>query len=253
MALLPNCYAIIPARYDSSRFPGKPLAPILGSPMFWHVWTRTAQCSELDGIYLATDDDRILKAAADLNIPAVSTSRNHTSGTDRIFEAACKLHLPESSIVINVQGDEPTLDPKMLSELISPMSDPTVQVSTLARPISHAEAQLPNMVKAVRSASGLALYFSRAPVPFARNGQDTPFLGHIGLYAYRFPALKHFHNLPPSPLEQLEQLEQLRLLEAGFHMHIVLTDHRSQAVDRPEDIELVEAILRKEKDRCEPY
>ncbi len=246
MASLPKTYAIIPARYDSSRFPGKPLAPILNRPMIWHVWTRAARCPELDGIFLATDDDRILKAAAELDIPAVSTSRDHTSGTDRIYEAACRLNLPLDSVIINVQGDEPALNPDMLTELVRPMTDPAVQVSTLARLITASEAQNPNMVKAVRSANGQALYFSRAPVPFARDGQAVPYLGHIGLYAYRLPVLKRFHELPPSPLEHLEHLEQLRLLEAGFHLQIVLTEHSSQAVDRPEDIALVEAILHKE-------
>jgi 3-deoxy-manno-octulosonate cytidylyltransferase (CMP-KDO synthetase) len=248
MAHVPNCYAIIPARYDSSRFPGKPLAPILGKPMFWHVWSRAARCPELDGIFLATDDERISKAAADLNIPAVTTRRDHQSGTDRVFEAARGLDLPREAIVINVQGDEPTLSPDMLSELVAPMTDPAVQVSTLAREISPVEAQDPNRVKAVRSLHGQALYFSRSPVPFARDAQQAFFLGHIGLYAYRFPALEQFHQLPPSPLETIEQLEQLRLLEAGVHMHVALTGHSSQAVDRPEDIELVETILRKEKD-----
>ncbi|MGM0759040.1 MAG: 3-deoxy-manno-octulosonate cytidylyltransferase [Thermodesulfobacteriota bacterium] len=247
MALPFPCTAIIPARYASSRFPGKPLTPILGRPMFWHVVQRTRSCPYIHHTYLATDDSRIAKAAEALGISAIMTKTEHTSGTDRILEAAQSLSLSEDTVVVNVQGDEPCLTPQLLDQLVQPFLWPQTQVSTAARPLEPEYAPDPNLVKVARARTGQALYFSRAPIPYARDTQQTGFLAHIGLYAFRLPVLRRFHQLGPSPLEDVEKLEQLRLLEAGIPVHVVLTEHQCYGVDRPEDVAKVEAILRKEQ------
>lgn len=241
---LPPCYAIIPARYQSSRFPGKPLALILGRPMFWHVYKRCQSCQELKGIYLATDDLRIQEAAKKYQVPVLMTANTHVSGTDRILEAARALGVPDEAVILNVQGDEPALDPKMLSQLIQPFADPGVQVATLARRITKDEALNPNQVKVIFDEHGQAIYFSRSPIPYARETGKEHFFGHIGLYAFRLPVLETFSNLSASPLEQIEKLEQLRLIEARIPIQVILTKGRSHGVDRPEDIKLVENILK---------
>jgi 3-deoxy-manno-octulosonate cytidylyltransferase (CMP-KDO synthetase) len=247
------CIAIIPARFGSTRFPGKPLTPILGRPMFWHVARRAQASSTIQAVYLATDDERIAREAKRLDIPAIMTSPEHASGTDRILEAACSLDLDQDTVVVNIQGDEPGLDPHLVDRLVEPFLQPEVQVSTAARILGPEYAEDPNLVKVVRAWTGQALYFSRAPVPHARDGQSGDFLLHIGMYAFRLPILRRFHQLGPRPLEKKEKLEQLRLLEAGIPMHVVLTDHQCYGVDRPEDVARVEAILRKEQDECAQY
>ena len=236
MATLPPCFGIIPARYASQRFPGKPLADILGRPMILHVFERARQCRILTRVVLATDDARIQSAAQQYDIPVVMTRADHPSGTDRVLEAAQKLNLPPDSIVINIQGDEPALVPAMLTELVQPFRVPEIQVATLARQISARQAQNPNLVKVVFGADGRALYFSRSPVPYRRDPEKSDYYGHIGIYAFRMPALQKFVALPRSRLEVAEKLEQLRLLENGLPIHIVVTKYRSIGVDRPEDI-----------------
>ena len=241
-----DVYAIIPARYESSRFPGKPLALIHGRPMFWHVMQRAARCPLVGTVALATDDERIRKAAQDLGMQALMTGRDHASGTDRVLEAARMLGASPDSVVVNVQGDEPALNPEMLTELIRPFENPAVQVTTLGHVIDAEAAQSPDRVKIVRASGGRALYFSRAPVPF---GRDNPpeYLGHIGLYGLRMRILEKFSALGESPLERLEKLEQLRLLEAGIPIHVALTRHASHGVDRPEDLQTVSALMRGEE------
>jgi 3-deoxy-manno-octulosonate cytidylyltransferase (CMP-KDO synthetase) len=243
MTALPPCYGIIPARYSSQRFPGKPLADILGRPMIWHVFERARQCKALSTVVLATDDDRIQFAAEKFAIPVVRTRTDHPSGTDRVLEAAQKMNLPPNAVVVNIQGDEPALDPALLAELVQPFSEPEIQVTTPARKINAAEAQNPDLVKVVFAASGRALYFSRSPIPYHRNLQNNHHFGHIGLYAFRMPALQKFVALPRGRLELAEKLEQLRFLENSIPIHIVLTKHRSIGVDRPEDIEAVSRIM----------
>jgi len=245
--VLPPCYGIIPARFASSRFPGKPLAEILGKPMFRHVYERAASCPELVRVILATDDERIAQVARDEGVPVVMTSPEHPSGTDRVLEAARLLELPEDSVVINIQGDEPALRPALLTLLLAPFARIDVQVATLARPLHQDTAHLPDVVKVVLDSQGKALYFSRAPIPFHRNGKGSAFLGHVGLYAFRLPMLRRFVELGPGRLEQIEKLEQLRFLEAGIPIHVVLTEHCTHGVDRPEDIAAVEDILRQEE------
>jgi 3-deoxy-manno-octulosonate cytidylyltransferase (CMP-KDO synthetase) len=223
---LPPCYGIIPARYQSHRFPGKPLADILGKPMFYRVYERSIQCS------------RLKKA---LDVPVVMTDPGHHSGSDRIMEAAGKLGLEDDAVVVNIQGDEPALDQEMLGSLVEPFTDAKIQVTTLARVIDPVQAENPDRVKVVRSQQGFALYFSRSRIPYIRDeaGPDTDYLLHIGIYAYRLSALRTFTSLPPSPLEKIEKLEQLRLLEAGIGVHVVMTDYLGFGVDRPEDLELI--------------
>ncbi|GAB6113464.1 3-deoxy-manno-octulosonate cytidylyltransferase [Desulfomicrobium salsuginis] len=241
-----DVYAIIPARYESSRFPGKPLALIHDKPMFWHVMHRASLCPLVGTVALATDDERILRAARDLGMKALMTGRDHASGTDRVLEAARMLGASPDSVVVNVQGDEPALNPEMLTELIRPFEDPLMQVTTLGHVIDAEAAQSPDRVKIVRAADGRALYFSRAPVPFGRDNQPE-YLGHIGLYGLRMRILEKFSALGESPLERLEKLEQLRLLEAGIPIHVALTRHASHGVDRPEDLQTVSALMRGEE------
>ncbi|MBG3877069.1 3-deoxy-manno-octulosonate cytidylyltransferase [Desulfovibrio oxamicus] len=270
MTAFPTCYGIIPARYASSRFPGKPLADIAGMPMFWHVYQRAARCPELCKVVLATDDERIAQAAQRLDVPFVMTRPDHESGTDRVYEAACLLGrdlessgaagLPDDAVVVNIQGDEPALDPRMLSQLVAPFAaagdGARVRVATLAMVIDAAEAASPDRVKVVTAANGDALYFSRAAIPFARDGgapagdaatgpdhSGPEYLGHVGLYAFRLEALRAFTQLAPSFLERREKLEQLRLLENGIPIRVVRTTFRTHGVDRPEDIGIIINLL----------
>jgi 3-deoxy-manno-octulosonate cytidylyltransferase (CMP-KDO synthetase) len=245
----PPCIGIIPARYHSSRFPGKPLADLLGKPMFWHVYTRACRCAALEKVVLATDDERIRAAADKLAVPVVMTRPDHPSGTDRVLEAARRLGLEEApdTVVVNIQGDEPVLIPEMLAELVAPFTDPEVMTTTLASPITAAQSKRPDQVKVVCAASGRALYFSRAALPYPQNTALEPrYLGHIGLYAFRFHRLVQFAGLDPSPLERAEKLEQLRLLENDLPIHVVVTRHRSIGVDRPEDLERARHLLESE-------
>src|SRR5210317_3614 len=159
---LPPCYGIIPARYGSKRFPGKPLADILGKPMILHVYERARQCPQLSSVFLATDDDRIRLVAQKWDIPVVMTRATHPSGTDPVMEAAAKLKLPTDSVIVNIQGDEPALEPAMLNQLIRPFSAADVQVTTLARKINAADVGNPDQVKVVFAGDGRALYFSRS-------------------------------------------------------------------------------------------
>ena len=241
MSTLPPCYAIIPARFQSHRFPGKPLADILGKPMFYRVYERAASCPLLKKVCLATDDQRIYDAAKSLDVPVVMTSPDHPSGSDRIMEAAEILGLEDEAVVVNIQGDEPALDRDMPRQLVEPFTNPDIQVTTLARIIDAEQAENPDRVKVVRSEKGFALYFSRSKIPHIRDNEQpsTDYLLHIGLYAYRLSALKTFTSLPPSPLEKIEKLEQLRLLEAGIGVYVVTTDYQGFGVVRPEDLQLI--------------
>jgi 3-deoxy-manno-octulosonate cytidylyltransferase (CMP-KDO synthetase) len=222
------------------------LADILGKPMFYWVYERAASCPLLKKVCLATDDQRIYDAARNLHVPVVMTDPGHPSGSDRIMEAAGILGLEDESVVVNIQGDEPALDPEMLQKLVEPFVDSGIQVTTLARSIDAGQAENSDRVKVVRSEKGFALYFSRAKIPHIRDidQTDTDYLLHIGLYAYRLAALKTFTSLPPSPLEQIEKLEQLRFLETGISIYVVLTDYLGFGVDRPEDLELITRQLR---------
>jgi 3-deoxy-manno-octulosonate cytidylyltransferase (CMP-KDO synthetase) len=236
-------HGIIPARYASSRFPGKPLALLRAKPMFWHVWKRASLCPRLSSVTLATDDARISAAAEALSVPCLMTAKSHQSGTDRVHEAAVLLGLPEEAIVVNIQGDEPALAPGALSDLLDAFDDPAVQAATLARALTRPVDDA-NLVKVVLALSGNALYFSRANIPHSRpDGAPAEILGHIGLYAFGMRTLRRFVSLPPSPLERAEKLEQLRFLENELPLRVILTEHISRGVDTPEDLAEVLPLL----------
>ena len=243
MSSLPDCYGVIPARYASGRFEGKPLAPIQGKPMFWHVYNRACQCNQLNKVVLATDDERIFSAAKELGTAVLMTSNSHTCGTERVLEAAQKLQVPPDAVVINIQGDEPLLEPAMLKELLNPFCSDDVQVTTLAHEISEKEAKDPDQVKVVLANDSTAIYFSRSLIPYPRDEKHEGYLGHIGLYAFRMKALEKFVALEKGNLEKKEKLEQLRLLENGFAIHVIKTKYRSYGVDRPSDVAMVEQIM----------
>lgn len=247
MSILPPFYAIIPARYQSYRFPGKPLADILGKPMFYWVYERAMQCPIFKKACLATDDQRIFDAAKKLDVPVVMTDPDHPSGSDRIMEAADILGLEDESVVVNIQGDEPAVDIDMLRQLVEPFTRPDIFVTTLARVINGQQAENPDRVKIVRSDKGFALYFSRCKIPYIRDMEHctTDYLLHVGIYAYRLSTLRTFTSLPPSPLEKIEKLEQLRLLEAGISIYVVMTEYEGFGVDRPEDLQLIIEQLKK--------
>ncbi|HYL61180.1 MAG TPA: 3-deoxy-manno-octulosonate cytidylyltransferase [Candidatus Methylomirabilis sp.] len=241
-----NIIAVIPARYDSSRFPGKPLAPIAGKPMIQHVVERALQARRVSRVLVATDDDRIRAAVASFGGESAMTRRDHRSGTERIAEVA--VH-NSADIYINVQGDEPLISPEVIdaaAESIS--SDAEVQVSTLYVPIAQpSEIMDPNVVKVVSDFDGNALYFSRAPIPWVRDASQpvaARHFKHIGIYAFRRDALLEFPTLPPGELEHLEQLEQLRWLENGYRIRVGECEYNGVAVDVPADVAKVEEILR---------
>jgi 3-deoxy-manno-octulosonate cytidylyltransferase (CMP-KDO synthetase) len=234
--------AIIPARYASSRFPGKPLAEIAGRPMIEHVYRRALSAPSLSGVWVATDDERIFAVVRAFGGEAVMTGSDHASGTDRIAEAACRL---EADVIVNVQGDEPLLDPAEIDAVVAPFRNhPDVVMTTAAVPIEHArDVESSDVVKVVLDRQGFALYFSRLPVPFCRSEGAGRHLKHIGLYAYRSAFLQTYASLPPTPLEQAERLEQLRVLEHGYRIMVVTTTHDAVSVDTPEDLERVRALF----------
>jgi 3-deoxy-manno-octulosonate cytidylyltransferase (CMP-KDO synthetase) len=227
---------VIPARYASSRLPGKPLLRQTGKYLVQHVYERACQARRAAGVVVATDDSRIVAAVERFGGQVVMTRRDHPSGTDRVAEVAAGL---DADAIINLQGDEPLIDPDsldLLAELLE--RDPTADMATLATPLPSAQAYYnPNCVKVVCDDSGRALYFSRSPIPFCRDGQPDisarpgRFLQHLGLYAYRLPFLLELAALPPAPLEQLEQLEQLRVLSAGRVIRVGLVEHAGAGVD----------------------
>jgi len=238
--------AVIPARYGSTRFPGKALAAIKDKPMIQWVYERTRQSSLVNRVIVATDDERILRAVSSFGGEAMMTSPAHPTGTDRIAEVAASL---DCDIVINVQGDEPLIQPEMIDEAVAPLvHDPSIPMGTLCRKIESAdEAFDPNVVKAVFDKSGFALYFSRAPIPWNRDlwaGKKTfadmtpggALHKHIGLYAYRRDFLLHYAKLPQTALEEVEKLEQLRALENGHRIKVTVTRHESFGVDIPADL-----------------
>lgn len=233
--------AVIPSRYASTRLPGKPLCDIGGKPMVQHVYERARQATTLDTVLVATDDARIAGAVHAFGGEAVMTSPLCATGSDRLLEVA-RTH--PADIYINIQGDEPLLDPAAVDALVRAMlHDPGLGVGSLCFPITGEQAADPATVKVVRAASGKALYFSRAPIPFPRNEAHAEYWGHCGIYAYRADALRLFGELPPSPLEQAESLEQLRLMQAGVSIGMVECRCFGPAVDTPEDLEAVRRIM----------
>ncbi len=237
--------AVIPARYASTRFPGKPLAMIHGKPMIQWVYERSAACQAIDEVLVATDDERIRDVVTDFGGYVVMTSPNHPSGTDRIQEAVKKWG-GLADIVVNVQGDEPAMDSTHLERLIA-CFDGSVDIATLVTPFNDQTTfEDPNRVKAVLASNGRALYFSRAGIPYHRgesSNLDSCFQ-HLGVYAYKREVLEAICMLPPSPLEIKESLEQLRWLEHGYVVHAAIVDEAAIGVDTPEDLERARDVLR---------
>jgi 3-deoxy-manno-octulosonate cytidylyltransferase (CMP-KDO synthetase) len=241
----PNILIVIPARYASTRFPGKPLTPIAGKSMIQRVVEQIQQATLPSRIVVATEDDRIKTAVEALGAEAILTRADHRTGTDRVAEVAA--HLP-ADIYINVQGDEPLIDPATVDAVVAVIvEDESILLATPCCAI-HQKKEImdPNIVKVVQDFDANALYFSRAPIPWVRDtgaSVAAQHWKHIGLYGYRRDALLEYPTLPPGELERIEQLEQLRWLENGFRMHVVESEYDAISVDVPADVERVEKLL----------
>jgi 3-deoxy-manno-octulosonate cytidylyltransferase (CMP-KDO synthetase) len=246
---------IIPARWSSTRFPGKPLHRIAGKPLLQHVWERCRRSKVLDSVIIATDDMRIADAAFQWGAEVALTSRRHQSGTDRVAEIAAKAK--QFDLVIDIQGDEPLIDPRLIDRLVGKLrSDTDIKMVTTAHPFADpAEATSPHQVKVVVDLQGRALYFSRAAIPYMRSGlrlasaagrsnaSPARTLRHQGIYGFRRETLLQFVQWKPSPLERAESLEQLRALENGVTVHVLITKHGSPGVDTPQEAKRLEENL----------
>jgi 3-deoxy-manno-octulosonate cytidylyltransferase (CMP-KDO synthetase) len=239
--------ALIPARYGSTRFPGKPLALILGKPLIQWVYEQAQLVKELDALWVATDDERIKECVENFGGQAVMTRADHPSGSDRLAEAAANLELAPADIVVNIQGDQPVFPPELIRLLAARLRlDCSAVMATPMRRLADPDAaQNPNIVKVVFDYRGRALYFSRSPLPYWREGDKSYFFKHIGIYAYRVEFLQNFVTLPAGRWEAAEKLEQLRALEYGFPIHVVETLGDTLEVDTPEDLRRVEEYLQK--------
>jgi 3-deoxy-manno-octulosonate cytidylyltransferase (CMP-KDO synthetase) len=242
--------AVIPARYAATRLPGKPLVSLAGKPMIQRVWERASQATRITRVIIATDDERILQAAAAFGGEAVMTRSEHRSGTERVAEVAVHVSGVGEDIFVNVQGDEPLVEPEAIDTLVEAIeSEEGVSVATLMVAIAKpADIMDPNIVKVVLDFDGNALYFSRAPIPWVRDREGpvhAQHMKHLGLYAFRRDALLDFPTLPVGDLERIEQLEQLRWMENGYKIRVAETTHDSVSVDVPEDVTRVEQLLRK--------
>jgi 3-deoxy-manno-octulosonate cytidylyltransferase (CMP-KDO synthetase) len=243
---------LIPARYASTRFPGKPLALLKGLPVLQHVYQNSMHSRLADDVIVATDSETIFEKVLAFGGKAVMTSGDHVSGTDRIAEAASSMNY---DIIVNVQGDEPLIQPEMIDDVISVLNDPRASIGTLAIRIKdRGEIFDPNAVKVVFNPEGFALYFSRAPVPYHRDEwkdldrfsvqvPESTVFKHVGIYSYRREVLKQLSEMPPSPLELVEKLDQLRAIENGFTIKVRETVYETFGVDTPEDLERIEKCL----------
>ncbi|HRZ41565.1 MAG TPA: 3-deoxy-manno-octulosonate cytidylyltransferase [Bacteroidales bacterium] len=241
---------IIPARFASTRFPGKPLADILGKSMIERVYTQATKASALSEVVVATDDKRIFTHVQSFGGKGVMTSHDHMTGTDRCHEVITQLPWSAFDVIVNIQGDEPLIDPEQIDLLASLFQDPQVKIGTLIRPLSNPEhLDNPNVVKVTRGLNHRAAWFSRSPIPFIRNYPKNEWLNHhqfyehIGMYGFTRDALTRVAALGPSMNETAESLEQLRWLDHGFAIHIAISNHLSCSVDTPEDLEKVTSIL----------
>ncbi len=244
----PRVVGIIPARYGSTRLPGKALRLILGKPMVQRVYERALLAHGISSVWVATDDERIARVVRSFGGQAIMTSPDHPSGTDRLAEATRAM---DADIVVNIQGDQPFLDPVMIDEAAQPLlDDPSLPMATLMHPVHRPEdLQDPAVVKVVVDLAGNALYFSRSLVPYPRQALPQPVYEHVGLYVYRREFLQKLARLPPTPLEKIESLEQLRVLEHGFRLRVVETKCRDHAfsgfsVDTEQDLMRAEVMLR---------
>jgi 3-deoxy-manno-octulosonate cytidylyltransferase (CMP-KDO synthetase) len=238
----PKILGVIPARYASTRFPGKPLVSLAGKPLIQHVYERAKQSRYLSSILIATDDERIAQACRAFKAPVRMTREDHPSGTDRVAEAA----VPEGPFaVVNIQGDEPLIDPNAIdTAILALLDDPNCVMSTL-KTLIHDPSEItnPNVVKVVTGPNQEALYFSRSPIPHYRDSIG-PYFKHLGLYVYKTQFLAEYPTLPVGPLEVAEKLEQLRALENGYAIRVAETEYSSIGVDTPEDLEKVSQLLK---------
>ena len=246
--------AVLPARYASTRFPGKVIAPLAGKPLVWHTYRQTIKSTLVTETVVATDDVRVSDALAKYDIPTVMTRADHESGTDRIAEVA---EQSTADIIVNVQADEPLIDPTTIDMAIRALiDDPSANMSTAKRRITSVEdIASPHCVKVVCDARGHALYFSRAPIPHIREDADrgpdqSPYWQHIGLYAFRREFLLRYARLTPTPLEKLEKLEQLRALENGHSIAVVETQYQCIGVDTPDDLARVSNLISNAQETC---
>lgn len=232
---------VIPARFASTRFPGKALASLAGKPILQHVFERASMARYLTRVVIATDDDRIADAARDFRAPVRMTRADHESGTDRVAEVASA---EDCSLIVNIQGDEPLIDPAAIdAAVLALIEDEEAPMGTLKKRIEDkAEIDNPNVVKVVTALNGDAIYFSRSPIPFHRSEPEIYFK-HIGLYIYRRTFLLGYSDLPIGPLEKAEKLEQLRALENGYRIRVAETEYESLGVDTPEDLQRVSGFL----------
>jgi 3-deoxy-manno-octulosonate cytidylyltransferase (CMP-KDO synthetase) len=245
----PQVVVVIPARYASTRLPGKPLVSLAGKPMIQHVYERAKRAQTIHGVLVATDDQRILAAVQSFGGQARMTRADHRTGTERIAEVAAH---ESGDIFVNVQGDEPLIDPVAIDTAVAALlEEPVAQIATVATAIRHSGDILdPNVVKTVLDFDENALYFSRAPIPWIRDTQQklhVKYWKHLGLYAFQRDALLEYPTLPQGELEKIEQLEQLRWLENGWHIRVAEVTHDAVSVDVPEDVARVERLLKEEK------
>ena len=233
---------VIPARFASSRFPGKALAPLAGKPILQHVYERASQARYISKLIIATDDERIAKVARLFGAQVQMTRPDHLSGTDRVAEVASSDH---AQVIVNIQGDEPLIDPGAIdAAALALLDDPELPMATLKKRIEiPGEIDNPNVVKVVSNLAGDAIYFSRCPIPYLRDGSSIVHYKHIGLYVYRREFLLAYSGLPVGPLEQAERLEQLRAIENGYRIRVVETEYESLGVDTPEDLERIAALF----------
>ncbi|MBE8950627.1 MAG: 3-deoxy-manno-octulosonate cytidylyltransferase [Quinella sp. 3Q1] len=238
---------VIPARYSSTRLPGKPLKDIFGRPMICRVWERASKAQSVAEVIVATDDERILHAVEKNFGKAMMTRADHKTGTDRLAEVAEKF--PDAEVIVNVQGDEPLIEPSLIDELVALfVADKNLQMATVATELTDAEEMKnPNNVKVVLDKNNNALYFSRSLIPYPRNAGKSKIFKHIGIYAYRRNFLLDYAKMEPTPLEKSESLEQLRALENGFKIRVIKSACKFIGVDTEEDLKLVNEIYRREE------
>ncbi len=236
--------AVIPARFASTRFPGKPLIDLLGKSMIQHVYERVIASNLFNEVVVATDDERIFNHVQGFGGKVLMTAAEHQTGTDRCGEVVEQF--PEMDIVVNIQGDEPLVSKQQLAQLLSAFEDEKVEIATLGiNTKDREEIEDANRIKLVRKMNGDALYFSRTPIPFERNSlEEFSFIRHIGIYAFKSNILKQLIQLPQSSLEQIESLEQLRWMDFGFNIRVMLTDIETPNIDVPSDVEKVLEMMR---------
>lgn len=247
---------VLPARYQSSRFPGKPLVPILGKPMILRTYEQACKAKTLDAVVIATDDERIAEVCRAAGARVVMTSPDCANGTERCEEAVSKLSR-KYDIVVNVQGDEPLIEPEIIDAVVQALQQsPDAVYSTACTPLAHDEVKLRQRVKCITDVDGYAMYFSRGMLPHNKEGEvrnyptpwhDKPYLLHLGLQCYDRAFLRHYCTLPPTPLQMMEDLEQLKVLENGYKIKVVIVDHSAHGVDMPEDVASIEELMRQQK------